>query len=257
MSLISAMPNADVTTMRTMPSALPHTTAPGAAASSGSGSPSRGSAEHSRRTAYAYLLLARFALVNLVGAALTAALYFQGWIDVINAGDPTHQCAMIAAVFLVGLVVCTMRIWRVSQELNEVSTAVPAPRSRAGQYLALIRGRSGESRSMLASVLRTKLMARMTAVRNIAGTLVLLGLVGTVIGFIMSLSGVRPEVASDAKAIAPMVTDLITGMSVALYTTLVGGVLNIWLMVNYHVLASGTTHLVTAIIERGEADVRF
>jgi hypothetical protein len=53
-----------------------------------------------------------------------------------------------------------------------------------------------------------------------------------------------------------MVTNLITGMSVALYTTLVGAVLNIWLMVNYHVLTAGTMNLVTAIIERGEADVR-
>jgi biopolymer transport protein ExbB/TolQ len=109
---------------------------------------------------------------------------------------------------------------------------------------------------MLAGMLRAKLMARTAAVRNIAGTLVVLGLIGTVIGFIMSLSGVKPEVASDAKAIAPMVTNLITGMSVALYTTLVGAVLNIWLMANYHVLTAGTMNLVTAIIERGEADVR-
>lgn len=213
-------------------------------------------AEPGRRTAYQYLLLARFALVNLVGFAILAAIYFQGWIGVIDAADPTHQSALIAAVFLAGLAVCAARIWRLSRELNEAAAPVPAPRSRAGQYLALIRGRASDSRSMLAGMLRAKLMARTSAVRNIAGTLVVLGLIGTVIGFIMSLSGVKPEVASDAKAIAPMVTNLITGMSVALYTTLVGAVLNIWLMVNYHVLTGGTMNLVTAIIERGEADVR-
>jgi hypothetical protein len=209
-----------------------------------------------RRSHYQYLLLARFALVNLVGLALTVAAYFQGWIGIIDKADPTHQCALIAAVFVAGLGVCAQRIWRLSRELNDVAAPVPAPRSRAGQYLALIRERGHDSRSMLAGVLRAKLMARTAAVRNIAGTLVVLGLIGTVIGFIMSLSGVKPEVVSDAKAIAPMVTSLITGMSVALYTTLVGAILNIWLMVNYHVLSAGTMNLITAIIERGEADVR-
>ena len=53
-----------------------------------------------------------------------------------------------------------------------------------------------------------------------------------------------------------MISKLILGMSVALYTTLVGAVLNIWLMVCYHVLASGTLRLVTAIVERGELDAR-
>jgi hypothetical protein len=42
-------------------------------------------------------------------------------------------------------------------------------------------------------------------------------------------------------------------MSVALYTTLVGAILNIWLMVNYHILAGGTSKLITSIIELGES----
>jgi hypothetical protein len=209
-----------------------------------------------RRGHYKYLLLARFALVNLVGIALTIAAYVQGWIGVIDAADSTHQCMLIAAVFVAGLGVCAARVWRLSRELNEVSIHSPAQGSRAGQYLRLIRERGSDSRAMLAGVLRAKLTARTSAVRHIAGTLVVLGLIGTVIGFIMSLSGLKPEVASDAKAIAPMVTNLISGMSVALYTTLVGAVLNIWLMVNYHVLSAGTMNLFTAIIERGEADVR-
>jgi hypothetical protein len=45
---------------------------------------------------------------------------------------------------------------------------------------------------------------------------------------------------------------LIGGMSVALYTTLVGAILNIWLMTNYRLLESGTITLVTAMVEEGE-----
>ena len=64
----------------------------------------------------------------------------------------------------------------------------------------------------------------------------------------------RPPVTS--KSIAPMVTTLIDGMSVALYTTLVGAVLNIWLMVNYRLLEGGTITLLTTIVELGERHVR-
>jgi adenosylcobinamide amidohydrolase len=45
-------------------------------------------------------------------------------------------------------------------------------------------------------------------------------------------------------------------MSVALYTTLVGAVLNIWLMVNYRLLEGGTVTLLTTIVELGERHVR-
>jgi hypothetical protein len=45
-------------------------------------------------------------------------------------------------------------------------------------------------------------------------------------------------------------------MSVALYTTLIGAVLNIWLMVNFQILSTGTVNLVTAIVELGEIQSR-
>jgi MotA/TolQ/ExbB proton channel family len=206
--------------------------------------------------AFDYLLLFRYGLINLAAAAFLVAAYFQGWIDAVRAADPTHQCTAIAAVFLAGLFICTTQILRLSTELNQAHAVHPSPKSRAGQYLAQIRDRAADSRSLLAATLKMKLMARTAVVRHIAGTLVILGLIGTVVGFIISLSGVDPNGAADAKAISPMISKLILGMSVALYTTLVGAVLNIWLMVCYHVLTSGTLRLVTAIVERGELDAR-
>jgi biopolymer transport protein ExbB/TolQ len=81
---------------------------------------------------------------------------------------------------------------------------------------------------------------------------VILGLIGTVLGFIIALSGVNPETAADVSSIGPMVSTLIDGMSVALYTTLLGAVLNVWLMLDYRILESGAVRLLTAIVERGE-----
>ena len=90
-------------------------------------------------------------------------------------------------------------------------------------------------------------------VRHVANSLVLLGLIGTVIGFIIALSGVDPQSVADVDKIAPMVGELIRGMSVALYTTLVGSILSLWLTINHHILTGGAVKLVTAVVRRGEA----
>ena len=79
-----------------------------------------------------------------------------------------------------------------------------------------------------------------------------LGLVGTVIGFIVALSGVDPQTSAQVDEVASMVATLVAGMSIALYTTLVGAVLHVWLMVNHRLLATGTSNLFNAIVERGE-----
>lgn len=92
--------------------------------------------------------------------------------------------------------------------------------------------------------------------RHIANSLVLLGLIGTVLGFIIALSGVDPENAADLSNVAPMVSTLIAGMSTALYTTLVGAVLNMWLMANHQLLATGTVKLITTLLEATESHAR-
>lgn len=205
---------------------------------------------------YQYLLLLRFALVNLLAFGLLGLAYVHGLIEMALTADRTNLVGVIFLVFLTGLGICTVRIWQTSRELNRVRPFDPLASSWAGEFLAKTRGRAGESRAILASVLRLKLIQRTTIVRHVANSLVLLGLIGTVVGFIIALSGVDPDKASDFKAVSPMVSTLIEGMSTALYTTLVGAVLNVWLMVNHHLLTGGTVKLITAVVELGEKHAR-
>jgi len=169
---------------------------------------------------------------------------------------PMRGGLALAVVFVGALAFCGWRVWQTSRDLNQVKTFDPLVNSATADYIAKLRGRSGDSRSILASTLRLRLSHRISAVRHAAGSLVLLGLIGTVIGFIIALSGVDPESASDIKSIAPMVSTMIEGLSTALYTTLVGAVLNVWLMINYRLLAGGTTKLITGLIEFGEDHAR-
>jgi hypothetical protein len=198
-----------------------------------------------------YLLCLRFALLNLVGFSLLAAAHAHGLVEPIVSADRTRLSVIIFAVFLAGLGLCAIKVWHTSRDLNDArqSSGDTVPR------LARI-GSSAESRANLAGALRLRLMHRIVAVRHIANTLVLLGLIGTVIGFIIALSGVDPGHASEVTAIAPMVAALIQGMSTALYTTLVGAVLNLWLMANYQLLAGGVVKLIASVVEAAESHAR-
>jgi len=205
---------------------------------------------------YDFLLVLRFAVANLVGFALLGVAFIEGWIDRVITADGTHLSVAIFIVFLGGLAISARKIYDTSREINHAK-AIRRPRwSRAALYLAEVEGRDAGSRALAASALRLKLASRIAIVRQTANSLVLMGLVGTVVGFIIALSGVKPDSAGDPSTIGPMVATLIGGMSVALYTTLVGSVLNIWLMVNHHILATGTVKLITAIVEEGERHAR-
>ena len=203
-----------------------------------------------------FLLLLRFLLVNLFGFALLGAAFLQDWVVDALAADSTGMVVLIFGLFLVGLVLCGWKIWRASHELNQINSYDPLKPSRVGGYLTAIRLRSAESRSITAELLKLKLSNRIGIVRHIANSLVLLGLIGTVIGFIIALSGADLDLASDVQSVGPMITTLIGGMSVALYTTLVDVILNIWLMVNYRLLLNGTVNLVISVVELGERYAR-
>ena len=206
--------------------------------------------------AHRHLLILRFAVLNLVALALLGAAWLKGWVGLVIAGDDTRLVVLIALVFAAGLLECARQLWQTSAELDQIADDgwAGGGRVRTGplrRYLESIRGADGHDRGIAGAALKLRLAARIAPVRHVANSLVFLGLIGTVVGFIVALSGVDPDAAANVTAIGPMVSTLIGGMSVALYTTLVGAVLNIWLMVNYRLLESGTVRLLTATVERG------
>ena len=202
---------------------------------------------------FRYLLFARFLLLNLVSMGLLVAVYLQGWLDAMFQDEIVRLVSVIALVFAYGLVLCAVQIWRTTVELNDIKSGDPKPESRAGKFLSAVYGATIEGRMLSAMALRTKLLTRISIVRHIANSLVFLGLIGTVIGFIIALSAVDAKASADADTVAPVITRLISGMSIALYTTLVGAVLHIWLIVNHRILSSGTSNLYTSLIELGES----
>ena len=201
---------------------------------------------------YRHMLALQFTLLNIIALALLVIGWSQGLVDRALTADSTHFVVVIAVVFLVSLLLSAWRVLEVSRELERAVHYDAARPSIARSFLQRAAGKDGQSRQILGQALRLELSQKITLVRHLGNSLVFLGLIGTVIGFIMALSGVDPTKVADAENIAPMVSALISGMSTALVTTLVGGVLNIWIMANYQMLATGTARLINAVVELGE-----
>ena len=161
-----------------------------------------------------------FILINLAGVALVVAAHYQGWINKIVEGDSTHLVFVITAMFLVGFAMCAKHVIYLSGSLRK-------------------------DKSLPIDLLKIKYSTKLEIIRYIANSLVFTGLIGTVIGFVIALSGVNPDIVGDIDNIGPMVSTLIQGMSVALYTTLVGAIFNLWLMANHRLLLNKTVNIVT------------
>lgn len=209
-----------------------------------------------RRSGARHAPMYQYAALNLPAAVLAFLAWHRGWLDALVTADSTRLTLAIIVVFSVGMALAAQRLWRLDQEIESARGEGGLSDSWAIRYLDEIRHHSSGSRGLAASTLRMRVTDYISIVRYVAGTLVLLGLIGTVVGFIMALAGVDPEKAADVTSMTPMVATLIQGMSVALYTTLAGAVANLWLMANYRLITSTAVRLLADLVSIGEADAR-
>lgn len=202
--------------------------------------------------AHRYLLVMRFALVNIVAFALVVAAWLQGWLDGLFEPMTATLSGIIFIVFVYGLALCGLKVWSTSVAINDMKAGGKTASAQAAHHMAAARTKDAESRAIQIAMMRLKLSHNIQIVRHIANQLVFLGLIGTVIGFIIALSGVNAQAVSQADSVARMVATLIQGMSIALYTTLLGAALNVWLNINHRILSTGTVNLISEIVAFGE-----
>ena len=201
---------------------------------------------------YKYLLILRYSLINLVGLIFLFVLITQGYVSKAIKADITNMVIVILALFAIGFALAAYRTFWLSRELNYSFLKVLPTHSIAKDFIHSSKKLDASARNNLAASLRIKLSSKINYIKFMANTLVILGLIGTVIGFIIALSGVDGSVSSNPEEVSKMVSTLIQGMSVALYTTLVGSICSVWLNICYQIMSTGANNLLSKIIELGE-----
>lgn len=166
------------------------------------------------------LLIYRFAIVNALLGAFAAALWWNGYLTPVFETDQSRVTIAIAALFVIGWVGAARETVIASRQLNW---------AKAGRA-----GPACESE-------RDKDLAKVEWLFSVPEWLVGLGLLGTVIGFIMALSGVDQSTLVQATGAQSAVAALMQGMRVALNTTVLGASLALWHELNVRMLRTALT----------------
>jgi hypothetical protein len=130
---------------------------------------------------------ARFAVLNLVGAALVLASWAEGLLYRPYAADSSGMCWLITILFGWGLICVLRRDWQ--------------------------------------------------SVRWAGNALVYLGMVGTVLGLIITVSELSADKGQSFEDFKAVVTAIYVGSATALYTNLLACIGYLWLGTNAHLLA--------------------
>jgi hypothetical protein len=214
------------------------------------------------------------------GATIFAAvlLWSHGLIRLMIASDRTYLSSLIAALYVAASLHCLWRTIVVSREddagrraANRIETAgadFTAIDGRATLPYGLIsdhiwdlalKARTQGSGRLDQTLLLRSLADRLRGSNGFGGfasdTLMKLGLLGTIIGFIIMLAPIAGLDASDRSMMRSSMGLMSDGMAVAMYTTLAGLVGSILLKIQYYMLDSATAKVFSRAVTLTETRV--
>lgn len=166
------------------------------------------------------LLMYRFLLVNLIGFIGLGLAWDQGLLSLIFIQDQSRITWLIAAMFIIVWFGTLRRCWRVGLALNLVKI---------------------DEHPVMSVGARTKFWAKIDWMRDMTGWLVGVGLIGTVIGFAIALGAIDPDSLDAVNGVSASIAILMTGMKIALNTTIVGAIFSIWNEIHQRMLHTAVT----------------
>ena len=209
-----------------------------------------------------HTLFYKWLIGNSFAVLVGYVAWLQGWIELILRSDASYLTWAIALVFGVFWIISSYHILVLNRELTRFADS--SPQGVAADYFAKLQNKSRNQQgapvdqNLLATTLRVRLMASVQVVGSVANTLILLGLIGTVVGFVVAVSGLGDSLGQgeNVDRVKNVLSQIVNGMGVALFTTLVGSVLGgIWLQVHYQMLLRAVTDFVVRVVEHAEIEL--
>jgi len=185
------------------------------------------------------LLKAKFVAFNLTSFSLWLIVWSQGYMDKVFHGNVAIAAMIIIMVFLLGLAMTAYRIWKVGGELDRVKRG-------QGRLITVESERA----------LEIRLFSRISHIQHVANALGLLGLIGTAWGFSLFAVNITPDKVSDASSAGNLVSTLASGLGVAIYATMLGGIFCLWTTCNLQLLRGATASLCALIMDEAHIQQR-
>jgi MotA/TolQ/ExbB proton channel family len=204
-----------------------------------------------------------------VSAFAAVLLWHFGLFRRMVEADRSYISSAIGLLYLATTVHCLWRIVVVSREDDAARRVAALGETGATPGSHLPRGLIGDfvrDLAAKAAVAPTRHPDPTAQLRGLAtrlrgpnrfgdfasDTLMKLGLVGTIIGFIMMLAPIATLDVADRGAIKVSMNLMSDGMAVAMYTTLAGLVASILVKVQYYVLEDATARLFLLAVALGD-----
>ncbi len=235
-----------------------------------------------------YLLLLWLIVNGLIVFGLVVS-WQEGLIMQLVYGDRSRICLIIALLYVIGTVHCASRVLYLSKELNQaadvaqgiaatdrnnaisicdgrlaIGDAEPFPRCVIAQHLIdLADSREGfdetdpaAEKSNLIEALAERLKGAHELGWFAVDILLKLGLVGTIVGFILMLGSIANTASLDVNTMQKVLRQMSSGMGTALFTTLAGLIGSILLGLQYLLLDKGADELLHRIIRVSEIEIK-
>ncbi len=234
-------------------------------------------------------LFLRWLLINGVIAFLIAIAADLGYLERLYVSDRSYISLLITFLYIATNIHCAWRVFHVSDQLdatrdiwNILRRHGACPLNRRDQVIvtadggqlprSLLTSLIGEildqaqvndgrrdaviiERNNLIRAYGDKLRAQNEFGWFISDILLKLGLLGTVVGFIIMLGSVADITSFDANIMQQVLGSMSAGMGVALFTTLAGLVGGMLLAVQYQLLENGSDNLMALITKIIEVNV--
>lgn len=187
-------------------------------------------------------ILARLSITNLLWIALLGASWHQGWLQYIFEKDVTFISHGIAAAAVLVIILSFWKGLHVSRLLRK-------PDAMKRSYAEAIGKGGPERRADVRDGLKTELMSYVSFIEFFATQALAVGVIGTVIGLILGFANVDPTSIANVSNAGTTVAELLVGLSVAFHTTLVGGIVNLWLRTNHYFLMQAQSKVFSTVME--------
>jgi hypothetical protein len=207
-----------------------------------------------------------------------AVLWRYGLIHLMVASDRTYISSFIAVLYVITSLHCLWRTMAIAREgeaarrSREILSAVDGARALqadakllpAGLVTDHIRSLVTKAKAQAAGRIDQTLLLRSLADRLrgsngfgafASDTLMKLGLLGTIIGFIIMLAPIATLDAADKAAMKSSMGLMSDGMAVAMYTTLAGLVGSILVRIQYYMLDAATQRVFSDAVTLTETRV--
>ena len=230
------------------------------------------------RLNYPHILLLQWLIFIFAVTFFIWLAWQQGIIQDVLRTDPTKLSLIIMLIFIACTVHCAIRSVFLSQQLNELGKIANAPNelhfadnqlyfnkqllpsSLIADYLvgvfryrqSLPKQAASQQLSKLDAVLNEHANGSHESGWFFSQLLIKLGLLGTVIGFILMLTSISSSALSDISQVHALFSNMAQGMRVALNTTLTGLLGAMLLGFQYLMLDRGADRLLSNVIHFAE-----